>query len=573
MAIPNGSDSANIALPILDEDAQRRFVSNFPNPYVKLPSLAKPQQGQIAQLGGSGLRGVDTSGTTAVNPAVPPASALPPVTAPTPVQTPEEQRVAGIRSKLQTLEKTAPATTQLWQKAGQYHAEHPGIIGRLGQIGAGVLRGVDIGAETLMPNVAANIPGSILNRNLQVGAGQRELKEAETQAGQASERSFRTAQSEKDVADAAKARRETELLGQPKPKEEEYSVETGRSGPHGESVLLEKTSGAERYGMPSTPTKTPAETQEQNKLKFQSVVGKLDAAGLATGPTGLNKGLDEGLKRGVITPEEHALARSYQAANPTPATNLQVHVAGQETGQRIRDRAKFYTYTDSEGKTQLAKGDAIPPDAEGVLPVKDPEALLKGAQSMNAAQKSFNQLARHDLTMFDDPRTRSVLATALDEAKARQAGLLIAGTGGSLTLPSGAGHIIDQFLLNNAIPDRYRSEAKEFIADYYSMKDKLIILQMASQGGKMGRSMQSVIQAMFAQLPGLATADSAMAKHQLGNLQEFMSEMKQGLPEKFGNYQKEPDFDLSQQGERPVYVGGKLVGYTTDGKSFSRKVQ
>ncbi len=200
------------------------------------------------------------------------------------------------------------------------------------------------------------------------------MSNAERELTGAEEQSKSAAAAEKDRAEAYKARHP-----EVKPEPTKYAATTLQSD-KGEPVVLE-TEGPEAGttrtvpGLNVKPDKDKAPTQEQNKLAFQAVVGKLDAAGLATGPTGLSKGLDEGLKRGVITPEEHVLARSYQAANPTPATNLQVHVAGQESGQRIRDRAKFYTYTDADGKTQLAKGDAIPPDAEGVLPVKDPEAL------------------------------------------------------------------------------------------------------------------------------------------------------------------------------------------------------
>jgi len=70
-------------------------------------------------------------------------------------------------------------------------------------------------------------------------------------------------------------------------------------------------------------------------------------------------------------------------------------------------------HTDANGETQLATGDKIPAEAEGVTPVKDAEQLLGAARNTNLAQQSFNRLAGHDLSMFDNLPARGALATAL----------------------------------------------------------------------------------------------------------------------------------------------------------------
>jgi hypothetical protein len=189
----------------------------------------------------------------------------------------------------------------------------------------------------------------------------------------------------------------------------------------------------------------------------------------------------------------------------------------------------------------------VPKDAEGVSQIKDIASNVGVAKNTNLVQKSFNKLAAHDLTMFDNPAARSVLATALDEGHANHLGILVAGTGGSITMPSGASHIIDQLLENNAVPKKYQREVKDFVVDYYSMKDKLITLQMGIQGNKLGRTMLPLIQALYAQLPGPTTADSTMAKRQLANLQEFASGVKSHFPDTYGSYKKEPDYEFPKE--------------------------
>ncbi len=244
------------------------------------------------------------------------------------------------------------------------------------------------------------------------------------------------------------------------------------------------------------------------------------------------------MRRGVISQNEHGSARGYQAANPTPENKLAVTIAGQQSAEGIRRSDKLYAYADDDGKTQWAFGNKIPKGSQVMYEVKNPELAVKGARTMNIVQNSFGKLASHKAEMFDDPATRSVLTTSLDENKARSIGILVAGTGGSLTMPSGAGKIIDQLLQNNAVPQQYRREAKDFVTDYYSMKDKMLALQQNLQGGKIGRLNAPALEAMFNQLPGVNTADSSMFRRQVANLKSFIDDAREDIPDEYGTFKK-----------------------------------
>jgi YD repeat-containing protein len=100
---------------------------------------------------------------------------------------PEEQSIAAIRARIQKREQTPTATESVWNKASDYHADHPGIVGRLGQVGAGILRGVDMAGEALAPGLASAIPSTSMNKRLNQQIDERRLASAETQSKDAAE--------------------------------------------------------------------------------------------------------------------------------------------------------------------------------------------------------------------------------------------------------------------------------------------------------------------------------------------------------------------------------------------------
>jgi len=141
------------------------------------------------------------------------------------------------------------------------------------------------------------------------------------------------------------------------------------------------------------------EGQEQNKLGFQGVVAKLDAAGLPSDPKSIDKSLDTALKQGKITPEEHAQARSYQAANPTPGTNLSVHIAGQDEANK-NAIGKMFEGSDvlahmPDGRRVLmsyddAKSQGIPPERLVKMSAKESQDARDKQASTGATFKSLD---------------------------------------------------------------------------------------------------------------------------------------------------------------------------------------
>jgi hypothetical protein len=289
---------------------------------------------------------------------------------------------------------------------------------------------------------------------------------------------------------------------------------------------------------------TKPETAGQLEQTAVNLVQKMNAAGMNVDPTKITPAvLQQAVAKGAITKDEQGFLLGYQSfgkSNPT----TQVSVSGQEATNKdnLRKADQAYEYVDDDGKLQWAMGNKVPKDAEGVVKIQNLQLRQNSAKNMNLVQDSFNDLANTDLKIFDDARTRAVITTALDPAKAQTAGLLVAGTGGSLTLPSGSGKIIDQFLENNAIPKQYERQAKDFLVHYYAFKDKLSTLQMSIQNDRLGRTMAPIIDAMYGQMPGPNTADSGMAGEQLKVLQKFITHAKDNYPDSYGSYQKSPDW-------------------------------
>jgi hypothetical protein len=450
--------------------------------------------------------------------------------------------------------------------------------GWLGEIGHIASRMGNIAGDIFAPGAMALIPGTDLNKTVQARvAERREARQQELDAAgiKMSNERADNPQGRKSYLDqhpgqfqhlSDRDREEFILTGKVPQKEtpsdtgktpEEVTVHDLMTGDNGQARInpqtqkpysyLEAYQAVQKAKQEVKPEKP--ETQEQNRLAFQGVVGKLDAAGLPSGPKDIDKSLDLARQRGIITPEEHATARAYQAANPTPGTNLTVHVAGAQATQGIKNANQHYLYSDEDGTTHLVTGDKVPPGADA-LPVKDPQTFMSEAENANIVQKSFGKLAKDDLSIFDNSAARAVLATATSEEGARSMGLLVAGTGGSITLPAGTGKIIDQFLENHApgMDDKTRRAVKDYIADYWAIKDKMLMVQMQMQNGKMGRGNKAYFDAMVSQIPGAGTADSQMARRQLADFNETLTELKKRYPDKFGAYRKAADLKSEEFG-------------------------
>ena len=439
----------------------------------------------------------------------------------------------------------------------------------------------DIAGTAVAPGITGMIPGTTLNERGQEhrafnqgkaleDENEQALKDTQTQAT-TEETQARTG----DIAAQQKLREKQANVPQKTQLEnpqQGYSaaisdaLANGRDPATDPHVLAWKNAVTEIQKTP--PPSTAADTQ-----KFEGVGAKVAGAGLSTDPVNYPKSLKTALDRGAITQDEYNAASGYQTAHPTPATNITVKNAEGAAAEARKQAGKTYMYN---GK--LVKGSEVPATADATE-IKDPEGFRKDAQNISLIQKNTNHLVK-DINdrpeIFDDPASRSVITTALDDNKAKSVGLLVAGTGGSLTMPSGAGHVIDQLLQNNAVPKENERAVKNFIVDYLSMREKLIPLQMALQKGKIGRGSQVLFQAMMATLPGLATADSTMARRQMSRLQETIDSVSSDYGELVSEKPEQIKGDTGDQqgggtqGETPVYRGDKLIGYTKDGKTFSR---
>jgi hypothetical protein len=322
-------------------------------------------------------------------------------------------------------------------------------------------------------------------------------------------------------------------------------------------TYLEAEAAIEKTKQNAKPT--PGETSEQNKLTFQQGATKLAAEGLSTDPKDLASSID---KSKTLTPQEKAAMHGYMATNPNPATNLRVNLEGAGGRQDIKNANGYYTYQDQNGETQLVQGNQLPPGVQAE-PIKDPKTFIDAAHASNVVQQSLNRLSQDvdtDPEIFDDPVARGILATATEEGAARNVGILVAGTGGSISMPAGVNKIIDTLLENNGVSDpKERQALQRYIVDYWSAKDKLFALQMQMQGGKIGRASTALFNAMLNQLPGGGTASSYMAKRQMGSLQQMHTELSGQFPERYGGYTKEKPYQGGGQGgdTTKMYRGGK----------------
>jgi hypothetical protein len=291
--------------------------------------------------------------------------------------------------------------------------------------------------------------------------------------------------------------------------------------------------------------KTSAPSQETNKLGFQGTVAKL-AAKYPTTAAALDKSLEAGRKDGTITAQEYADAKAYQAANPNASTTFNIHEGEAANAAARKNAGAYYTYTDDEG-THLVTGDKVPAGADANV-VKNQEQFMGEARAANIVQQSLNQLHKDVIDhpeIFDDHGLRNILSTATEGVDRTAASMLIAGTGGSIPLPSGIGHMIDTWLENNTNNKAGGEALRQYIADYKGAKDKALVMQMEMQGGKIGRAGAQGFKAITDQLPNGATPDSTTARRQLDNLQRTQNELASKYPDKHGSYTKEKPYESS----------------------------
>jgi hypothetical protein len=477
---------------------------------------------------------------------------------------------------------------------------HPGFAGKLAHIAAKI---GNIAGDVVAPKTMELIPGTALNKAAQ-RAGT--IKAIDTDTHLVNEREAADAKGEKTTTpreqlitagQALQAAKATGDAAKIKAAQATYdnvlsAVTAGRADPKDATLdqqLLDAKNAydqAERAGDQAgmaaaqrqqdniiaakhalAPEK--GETQEQNKLNYQKTVASLAKANLKTGPEDLTKSITQGVARGVITADQAADALAYQAANPNPVTNIQVSGAEAQNRANIAKAGKYYTYVDENGKTQVATGDKVPEGAEAT-PVKDIEAYMREAETGNIVQQALNRI-HEDVDkrpeVFDNGKARAILGNAVQDIDRASAGLLIAGTGGSIPIPAGFGAAVTTALQNHALDDKTAEALKQYITDYRSMKDKVVIMQMEAQGGKIGRGTALAFKAIADQIPNGETPDSKQARRLMDNMQQMQTDLMGRYPDERGSYKKEKPYQYGGGVTAPtgatdeVVKDGRVIGH------------
>jgi hypothetical protein len=455
-------------------------------------------------------------------------------------------------------------------------ANHPG---KLGKFLHGLATAGEIASDVVLgPGMTSMIPGTRESLNAQQQQGMGRIKFAD-------ERAKEQAETELARANAAGLRNEDKTVTtdngvmQFNPKTGRYDIPVGgapiKEELEGKTVTTDK--GVFQYDPRTHRYSTlvggapPKEGANQLLNAANAVVEKMDKAGYKTDPTHLISNSDKALAEGAITADEHAALKGFEATKGDQATKVVVNAAEGANAAARKKAGSYYTYHDDQG-THLVTGDKVPEGAESTL-IKDEKVFLNEAHAGNVIQQSMNHLhediAQHP-EIFDNATARNILATTTEQIDRASAGLLIAGTGGSIPLPSGMGDMINTALQNKALDKNTSAALKQYIADYKAMKDKTLAIQMEIQGGKMGRGSAQAFKAIADQIPNGATPDSKTAKRQMDNLQETHTEFMGNYPEQYGNYTKEKPYKAGQQSkqtEQPktVTYQGQQVPLNEDG--------
>ena len=432
---------------------------------------------------------------------------------------------------------------QAFQSKNPYGSEgnHPGIGGKLLH---GLARTGEIAADIAMPGLTQAIPGTP------------ERMAREQRATQGTLEKDVASEAQLDKPSATPSLKEATQGGMIDPAHPEL-------GPQ-QALFNEKTGEVTFKGpMPPKPgdVKNGPATPEQTK-EYSDRIGTLGlspeaskvygSAPAGTSPAELDKRYAEAAQLKNMGNAQAEIA----VKNQEHADAVAQSKTDKEQARQDKLAGKYFTYTDDTG-THLTTGDKLPDGAEPT-PIKDAQSLVGEARTANIIQESMNKLAK-DVDdypqVFDNVKLRSILATATEGEGPKNIGLLVAGTGGSLTAPAGLNKIIDTFLEGHAVQGEDKTALKNYIADYINMKDKAMTLQMEMQNGKIGRGNAQAFQSIVSQIPGGATLDSTTAKRQLKNLQDTQSEMMAKYPETYGNYKKELPYASKTDSPAKAAVG------------------
>jgi hypothetical protein len=415
-----------------------------------------------------------------------------------------------------------------------------------------VIRGLAGVGGALAPGIAAAIPGTELHHEQllhqsagrlaqDVGQEKEEATTAETQA----RIPFMQSEEEKNRREAAQGQKESwePILSGDKTIAGFRNTTTGElAGPDSTNLTpaMKSILGAAK------PVPPKPDTATQNKENFQHGIGVLRGEGLlkAADVTDFKKisGAVENSKK--LTGDEKDAMVGYMGANPTPGTNVQVHVQEGNATQSAKDARTHVLATGPDGKTILTTLDKANAQGLDSTPIKDPEAVTQTGRMANTIQISMNRLADPELLkLFDNPGARTIIATATDDNAARQFGAVIPGIGGlMIPVPGGVSKFIDSALQNSQLAGPDKEAVKKYLAGYWSAREAMMNLMRLQSGGKQGARGQFQAEAAIQQLPGGKTPDSATAKLQMEYAQESLDQYRSGIPDTLPGFKKEQSF-------------------------------
>lgn len=433
---------------------------------------------------------------------------------------------------------------------------HPGVLGKLGHVAE------KIGARLpIISSVVNQIPGSEGARNAEHNAtlGQIEKDTSLTTAREA----------EENVAD------KNSLAKKPKYEMKETMDNRPDSPTYGKPVWagVNETDPTDvKYNNAEAVVKgAEGPTAQENKNAFQKTLAKIGTPEAAD-PGKQMDALNAAHDAKQISDDEYKNAVGYLGANPAPATQAAASGEKADAAAKAKLKGKYFTWSDEEG-THFGTGDKMPEGAESTE--VDGKTFMNEARTGNVVQKSMNQIAKdvdEHPEIFDNSAARNILATTLEQIDRTSAGMLIAGTGGNIPLPSGLGDMLNTALQNKALDEKTGRAVKDYIADYKSMKDKVISMQMALQGGKIGRGSAQAFKAIADQIPNGSTPDSKTARRQMSNLFTTQQDLMSKYPERYQNFEKEKPYAMTsgepQEGQTQQHAG---FTYKYDGTQWVKQ--
>jgi hypothetical protein len=357
---------------------------------------------------------------------------------------------------------------------------HPGVLGKIAH---GLATVGNIAGDIVAPGTMALIPGTQLHNEIERAGNERGIQAGERGA----EEEATTAATKEATAEAPeKLKLEQEKAAQPKQKEEDWTIVPGLAGPNGEPVQQEKNSGQVRFAPLSgvKPSKTPADTATQNKETFQHAIGVLRGEGLlgAGDVTNYAKIAQAIQTSKQLNDKEKNDAVGYLAANPTPGTNLTVHVAGNEQAQAAAINKQFegkevLAHLPDGRRVQMSYADAqaqnIP--AERLIALSSKEAQ-ENRDKAASVQTTFTGLDRYrtdfknsapQLTKTD----RDALRVLASHNQSGQTGSILSGLIDELPLAGPLSSYANKLLEGTMTSDQYKQlspAGKKLVSDYFT---------------------------------------------------------------------------------------------------------